>query len=720
MWQVDQWALSDEDDTRISSTLLAKHYTNNTSAREVHFGSKGGYKGVPTMDAAARHYGSESPQSVHYHRQKIETIKARVHESTSPWVLHPLSTQVLTWNVVMLIMVTVSVFLAPYEAAFVDNPAPGLKAVNIVLDAMFLLDMVLQPFIAALDPSTQTLVFNQNRVVWNYIYGPSFPADIVSVLPISLFWDLCGPFRWSELLRRTSLLLKLARVVRVPRLLIMYHFKRGFSYGSKTLVKSFWMVVTVAHIMGCCWGLVGRYGPHGGSDPTWLDIPQSAGKEESFRELESWALYVACLYWAVFTLTGIGYGDIYPQTRIERAVSVGCMLAGALTWAVVVANIISIVGIWSAADAIHEVRMDELEELMEERRFNGALRIQLREYFRKRAFHLDKVSRLRLTIQQMSPKLAAQAIEALYGKLFRSIFWLRGVMDDPSSIHGPFIIMIADRLESQLYCPAEAIAIRQAVVMMVYGTAILRGEGVVVSGSIWGEDMLLDNPSLRRASSAMSLTFVEIGYLRRGDLDEVMEDFPLAKTHIRHHKARLALIRGIVFAAEEERKKQSRMAQDPTKKGETAMLKAMYIRRQTSVGVADGLKASKLAGLSKLGQPAFVRQSSMNSTTSRTGMNRMESRMGQMEVQLDKITDAIQTLSSKMDLMSSHHEESEVSSACHSEEHDSVVFQQGADPSILGSIGEEEVVCPSGPASAHVSPRTLKAFSTSIPSRMRA
>merc|ERR1719223_994242 len=141
--------------------------------------------------------------------------------------------------------------------------------------------------------------------------------------------------------------------------------------------------------MACSWGLFGHYGGlNGQSDTTWLDLPQKAihGEVALYRDLDAIGLYIACLYWAVFTLTGIGYGDIVPRTMEERVVGIIAMLAGALTWAIIVANLVSIVGIWSAVETQHAVRMDELEEMMGERGFPPSLRTELREYFQKMFF----------------------------------------------------------------------------------------------------------------------------------------------------------------------------------------------------------------------------------------------------------------------------------------------------------------------------------------------
>merc|ERR1719262_421756 len=49
-------------------------------------------------------------------------------------------------------------------------------------------------------------------------------------------------------------------------------------------------------------------------------------------------LYVSALYWAVMTITSIGYGDIVPTRYEEYLLAIFAMLVGAITWAYVIGS----------------------------------------------------------------------------------------------------------------------------------------------------------------------------------------------------------------------------------------------------------------------------------------------------------------------------------------------------------------------------------------------
>ena len=53
--------------------------------------------------------------------------------------------------------------------------------------------------------------------------------------------------------------------------------------------------------------------------------------------------YVAALYWAVMTITSIGYGDIaaYPGNTVEQAVATSMMMIGSMAWGLILGTIVS-------------------------------------------------------------------------------------------------------------------------------------------------------------------------------------------------------------------------------------------------------------------------------------------------------------------------------------------------------------------------------------------
>lgn len=98
-------------------------------------------------------------------------------------------------------------------------------------------------------------------------------------------------------------------------------------------------------------------------------------------ELPSFDLYVGSLYWAVMTVSTIGYGDVLPSTSLERVFVILAMLTGAFAYGYIIGAVSGIVATRDAKKNAFYSTMDGLNNFMELSKLPQTLRIKLREYF---------------------------------------------------------------------------------------------------------------------------------------------------------------------------------------------------------------------------------------------------------------------------------------------------------------------------------------------------
>ena len=133
---------------------------------------------------------------------------------------------------------------------------------------------------------------------------------------------------------------------------------RYVRYSVRALLAYVLGVMLAAHWMACLWGLVARCdGPmrprRGGTavtssssrlatrtDSSWPSRHEAAalGGVGAFDAASAADVYLVSLYWAVMTISTIGYGDIAPTNRAEYSVCIVCMICGASMWAILVGN----------------------------------------------------------------------------------------------------------------------------------------------------------------------------------------------------------------------------------------------------------------------------------------------------------------------------------------------------------------------------------------------
>ena len=98
------------------------------------------------------------------------------------------------------------------------------------------------------------------------------------------------------------------------------------------LIKSFLTVLMLVHIMACFWYFTAKL--EGFGPDTW--VVRHGYTDESNEEL-----YTASFYWAMTTLSTVGYGDITAETSLERIIAILWMFISVLYLSFVVGNLTS-------------------------------------------------------------------------------------------------------------------------------------------------------------------------------------------------------------------------------------------------------------------------------------------------------------------------------------------------------------------------------------------
>lgn len=81
----------------------------------------------------------------------------------------------------------------------------------------------------------------------------------------------------------------------------------------------------VAHWLACLWNFLGSYNLHG--EGSWavniVDYPDLKPQEK----------YLICIYWALTTMSTIGYGDLVPKSSAEKVFVIFSMFLGSVIYA---------------------------------------------------------------------------------------------------------------------------------------------------------------------------------------------------------------------------------------------------------------------------------------------------------------------------------------------------------------------------------------------------
>lgn len=232
-------------------------------------------------------------------------------------------------------------------------------------------------------------------------------------------------------------------------------------------------------------------------------------------------IYCISIYWAVMTLTSIGYGDIVATNRAEYIIATACMFFMAGIWAYTIGAVCGIVATLSPHEAAFKQSMDDLNNMMHDQNMPHDLREKLRVYY----FSARDVNRKRTErhlVDGLSPMLQGEV--ALFGnkKYLQGVWYLADLQHEA-------MVALSQALVMECFAPKESIHAERTLFILQSGLC-WRKARIFSSECCWGEsNLLLSNPELWDQTGAGALTFVKMLELHHKVVNMLVARYPAVK-----------------------------------------------------------------------------------------------------------------------------------------------------------------------------------------------
>ena len=355
-----------------------------------------------------------------------------------PWYLvdprH--STRLPKWEMVSTLALVFTAIVTPVEVAFLQMPSDfsdGLFWVNRLIDVCFTIDLFLN-FLTMYEVRSlregSSWVSEPKRIAKRYIKSGWLLIDATALSVSALEVVFLALGNTGALSARVGRRLKLLRILRIFRLVRLAHLLRSsrliqhwetqllVSYGMVAIFKCAVMIVSLAHWAACLWALQVQLGDRGVQE-SWMGddsycrpastVPVAAGGTNANLTLDvvdgrhiwegdAWvpslvdplpgedlmvcvgpaSMYTAALYWAVMTITSIGYGDVLPKTDGERLFAFFAMVIGGAGYGFIIGSLASVVSDVDAHTRVYNERMETILAYMSQRGFPRPLQRKVR------------------------------------------------------------------------------------------------------------------------------------------------------------------------------------------------------------------------------------------------------------------------------------------------------------------------------------------------------
>ena len=240
----------------------------------------------------------------------------------------------------------VSTLASSYDYGFI---------VGYCIDAMFIVDMILRASVYAYssyEHGRTIIVTNKSQIRQKYLSSGKFKIDLLAIVPFDLI--AAGTSSYHSLFR----LSKLVRVSQIPQVVSNFqnHLDACLSIKTTETQRSVLLMLLYSVLL----------------------IVWSSAAWNALRPGESGIISV---YWAITTLSTVGYGDVTPNDFVETAYALVVGAVGAVFTAAVVANVTSFFHDAELSENNYEHKMNCIKRFVERHKIPHDSAQRVIEYF---------------------------------------------------------------------------------------------------------------------------------------------------------------------------------------------------------------------------------------------------------------------------------------------------------------------------------------------------
>ncbi|DAZ96285.1 TPA: hypothetical protein N0F65_008318 [Lagenidium giganteum] len=463
-----------------------------------------------------------------------------------PLMIDPESNPKRMWDVLLMLCVLYTTVVVPYRVCFRQDAVGLTFSLEAGMDGLFFADICAN-FITGVHLPSGEVSYNMKFIAGSYLRG-WFVVDFFSTLP---YESLARAFGYSDNAPAALMSTKLLRGLKVLRLFKLVRIRKiskaftnledavNTNQSLLSLIKLGLTMLFAAHIAACIWFAVGSID----DNTSWVIsyINSTADPQVAASHDDPQLLYLASMYWAIVTMTTIGYGDIVAQNIVERIVNIGIMAIGVSFFGYVIGTISSLVANLDVAAALYEERMTTIKEYIISRQIPSPMSKRIREHF-EYYYQNRSVFKERKILYRLPSAMRNEMIHHLHEKLVSGIKYLQecheSLVSDLVIDMQPFACAREDFVYVQHEIAAHVFFLLKGKIYLTKAYPNTKNEQRLATFSVgehFGELEVYDHDHGNgvRICSAVAKSYCELTFLSRGAINKMSRQWPEVAKHFK-------------------------------------------------------------------------------------------------------------------------------------------------------------------------------------------
>ncbi|KAF5480041.1 hypothetical protein F2P56_000816 [Juglans regia] len=389
------------------------------------------------------------------------------------------------WTKFILVWALYSSFFTPMEFGFFRGLHDDLFILDIVGQMAFLVDIVLQFFVAYRDIQTYRMVYKRTPIAIRYLKS-SFSIDLLGCMPWDIIYKACG--RREEV--RYLLWIRLSRVRKVTVFFQNMEKDIRINYMFTRIIKLLAVELYCTHTAACIFYYLATTLPPSEEGYTWIGSLKLGDYSYSqFREIDLWKRYTTSLYFAIVTMATVGYGDIHAVNMREMIFIMIYVSFDMVLGAYLIGNMTALIVKGSKTEKFRD-KMTDIIKYMNRNGLGRDIRSQIKGHLR---LQYESSYTEAAVLQDIPMSIRAKISQTLYLPYIEKVPLFKGCSSE-------FINQIVIRLHEEFFLPGEVIMEQGNVVDQLYFVC----HGVLEEAGR-GEDGLEETISLLEPNSSFGV-----------------------------------------------------------------------------------------------------------------------------------------------------------------------------------------------------------------------